>query len=95
MNGLNQSFFYAVASEDLHIPAYQTLSNAFFKPMKLWNRSRWCCMCFSMMTRLLKICSIVLRSGLKNGLLFCQQFVSFGLESIEDNSEQDLAGMAD
>ena len=37
----------------------------FLKTMKLWKRSRWCCKCFSVMTRLLKICSIVLRPGLK------------------------------
>ena len=33
--------------------------------MKLLNRLRWCCKCFSVMTRLLKICSTVLRPGLK------------------------------
>ena len=26
---------------------------------------------------------------------FCQQFPSLGLESVEDNSEHDLVGMAD
>ena len=26
---------------------------------------------------------------------FCQQFLSLGLESVEDNTEQGLAGMAD
>ena len=30
----------------------------------------------------------------KTCLLFCQQFLSLGLESVEDNSEHDLAGMA-
>ena len=48
-----------------HRPARQTLPNAFFKSMKLWNRSRWCCRCFSMMTRLLNNCSTVLRPGVK------------------------------
>ena len=32
---------------------------------EVWNRSRWCCRCFCMMTRLLKICSTVLRPDLK------------------------------
>ena len=27
-------------------PACRTLSNAFLKYMKLWNRLRWCCRCF-------------------------------------------------
>ena len=31
----------------------------------------------------------------KTCLVFCQQFLSLGLESVEDNSEHDLAGMAD
>ena len=39
--------------------------NAILKSMKLLNRSHWCCRCFCMMTRLLKICSTVLRPGLK------------------------------
>ena len=48
-----------------HRPACQTLSNAFLKTKKLWNKSHWCCMCCFMMTRLLKVCSTVLRPGLK------------------------------
>ena len=48
-----------------HRHVCQTLSNAFLKSMKLWKRSRLCYRCFSMMTRLLKICSTVLRPGLK------------------------------
>ena len=32
---------------------------------EVWNRSRWCCRCFCMMTQLLKICSTVFWSGLK------------------------------
>ena len=36
------------------------------------------------------------RPGLKSArLFFCLQFLSFGLESVEDNSEHDLDGMAD
>ena len=31
----------------------------------------------------------------KNCLFLCQQFLSLGLELVEDNSEHDLAGMAD
>ena len=31
----------------------------------------------------------------KTCLFFCQQFLSLDLESVEDNSEHDLAGMAD
>ena len=31
----------------------------------------------------------------KTCLFFYQQFLSLGLESLEDNSEHDLAGMAD
>ena len=46
------------------------------------------------MTELSKICSTVLRPGLRP-LFFCQQFLSLGLESTEDNSKQDLAGVAD
>ena len=46
------------------------------------------------MTRQLKICSTVLRPGLKPAWVFCQQFLSLGLESVEDDSEHDLAGMA-
>ena len=30
----------------------------------------------------------------KTGLFFCQQFLSLGVESIEDNSVQDFAGTA-
>ena len=48
-----------------HMHVCQTLSNAFLKSMKSWNRSRWCCKRFSMMTRLLKISSTVLRPALK------------------------------
>ena len=46
-------------------PACQNMSNAFLKSMKSWNRSRWCCKRFSMMPRLLKISSTVLRPALK------------------------------
>ena len=45
-----------------HRPTCQTLSNACLESMKLCNRLRWCCRCFSMMTRLLKSCSSVLRT---------------------------------
>ena len=38
---------------------------------------------------------MVLWPALKPLLFFCQQFFSLGLESVEDNSEHDLAGMAD
>ena len=31
----------------------------------------------------------------KTCLVFCQQFLSLGFESVEDNSEHDLARMAD
>ena len=31
----------------------------------------------------------------KTCLFFCQQFLSLGLELVEDNLEHDLAGMAD
>ena len=31
----------------------------------------------------------------KTCLFFCQQFISYGLKSVEDNSEHDLARMAD
>ena len=31
----------------------------------------------------------------KTNLFFCQQFLSLGLELVEDNSEHGLAGMAD
>ena len=31
----------------------------------------------------------------KTCLFFCQQFLSLGLESVEDSAEHDLAGMAD
>ena len=31
----------------------------------------------------------------KTCLFFCQQFLSLSLESVEDNSEHDLAGMVD
>ena len=34
-------------------------------------------------------------SWCKTCLLFCLQFLSLGLESVEDNSEGDLAGMAE
>ena len=33
--------------------------------MKLWNKSFWCCWCFSMRTLQLKICSTVLHPALK------------------------------
>ena len=42
-----------------HRSARQTVSNT-LKCMKLWNRLCWCCSCFSMITRLLRICSTVL-----------------------------------
>ena len=47
-----------------HRHACQNLSSTFWKSMKLWNRLRWHCRCFFVMTRLLKICSTVLRPGL-------------------------------
>ena len=31
----------------------------------------------------------------RTGLFFCQQFLILGLESAEDNSENDLAGIGD
>ncbi len=43
-----------------HKPSCQTRSNAFLKSIKLWYRSCWCCMCFSISNRMLKICSVVL-----------------------------------
>ena len=43
---------------------------SFLKSMKLWNRLCWCCRCFSMMTRLWKICSTVLHPGLSPSLLW-------------------------
>ena len=47
------------------------------------------------MAQLLKICSTVLWPGLKPACSSAQQFLSLGLESVEDNSEHGLAGMAD
>ena len=47
------------------------------------------------MTRLLKICSTELMAWSKTCLVFCQQFLSLCLETVEDNFEHDLAGMAD
>ena len=75
-------------------PACQALLNVFLKSMKLWNRSCWCCRCFSMMTWLLKIWSNVLRPGLKP-CSSTSSSSSLGFESAEDNSEYDLAGMTD
>ena len=34
-------------------------------------------------------------AGSKFCLFFCQHFLSLGLESVEGNSEHDLAGMAE
>ena len=45
-----------------HRPACQTFSHTFLKSMKFWNRQHWCCRCFSV---IFKICSTVLRPGLK------------------------------
>ena len=50
---------------------------------------------YNILTQLLKICSILLQPDIKTCLFFCQQFLSLGLESTEDNSEHDLACMGD
>ena len=69
LNGLNQSFFYVEASDDLHRPqacmpdSVKHLLEVYH--MKLWNILRWCCWCLSVMTWLLKICSTVLWPGVK------------------------------
>ena len=42
-----------------------------------------------------EICSTVLRPGLKSVCSSASDFFNLGLESVEDNSEHDLAGMAD
>ena len=78
-----------------HRPACQTLSNAFLKSIKLWNSWRWCCGCLCLMIRLLKICSTVLRSGLKFAFSSASSSSALGLESVDDNSEHDVAGMVD
>ena len=79
-----------------HKPASYTLSNFFLKSMKMWNRSSWCCRCFSMMTQLLKAWPTVLRTGLKPACSSTyQQFLSLGLELVENNSVHKLAGMVD
>ena len=49
----------------------------------------------SLMTQPLKICSAVLWPGLKPACSSASLFFSLDLESIDDNSEHDLAGMAD
>ena len=61
---------------------------------KLWNRSCRCCTCSYMMTRLLKFYSTVLWPCLKPAI-FCEQLLSLGLGLVENNSEHNLAGMAD
>ena len=50
-----------------------------------------------MMTRLLKICSTVLRPCLKpaSSSASLPQFLSLDLQSAEDNLEHDLAGMTE
>ena len=52
-------------SPPCHRPACQTLFCTCLKSMKLWNKSRFYCRCFSVMTRLSKICSAVFGLGLK------------------------------
>ena len=73
-------------------PACQTLSNASLKSMKLWNKTRWFCRCFFMVTRLLKLYT---PAWSKTCLFFCQQFFSLCLESAEYNSERDVARLSD
>ena len=45
-----ESFIYIKVLRTCHRPACQTLSNAFIKSMKLWDRPLWCCRYFSIMT---------------------------------------------
>ena len=54
-------YFFMVA----HKTACQTLSKAFLKSMKTWQRSYWCWRYFSWRILKLKICSVVLLPALK------------------------------
>ena len=54
-------YFFMVA----HKAACQTLSKAFLKSMKTWQRSCWCWRYFSQRMCRLKICSVVLLPALK------------------------------
>ena len=69
-------------------PACQTLSNAFLKSMEalkvlLYDDST------------IEDLFYCIPAWSETCLFFCQQFLSLSLESVEDNSEHDLAGMAD
>ena len=54
-------YFFMVANK----AACQTLSKAFFKSMKTWQRSCWCWRYFSQRMLRLKICTVVLLPALK------------------------------
>ena len=89
-----------------HNPACQTVSNAFLKSKKLWNRSRICWVLLyddSIMEDLF-YCAGPRKPGLNPAcfiylfiylFILCQQFLSLGLGSIKENLEHDLAGMVD
>ena len=53
--------FFVVANK----AACQTLSKAFLKAMKMWERSCWCWRYFSQRICRLEICSVVLLPALK------------------------------
>ena len=63
--------------------------------MKFWNRSCWCCRCFSMMTRLLKSCSTALKPGRKPVYSSASSSSALALNRMWITWEHDLAGMAD
>ena len=71
-----------------HRPACQSLLDTFLKSMKLWNRLRWCCRCFSMMT--IEDLFYCAQAWSKTCLFFCQQ--SLGLELVEDKSDLIMLG---
>ena len=63
-------------------PACQTLSNAFLKSMKLWNRLLLCCGCFSLNDSTMDNLFYCAPAWSKACLFFCQQFLSLWSPSI-------------
>ena len=97
--GLNQSFLYVEASEDLQQACMPDSVKRLLEIDVIVQEIARCFRCFMTIEDLhdSTIEDLFYRAPAwsKTCLFFRQQFLSLGLESLEDNSEHDLARMAD
>ena len=92
---MNQTFLYVEASENLSqacIPDSVKLLLEVYEVVEQIALMLYVLLCNDLTSEDLFCCAL---AWSKNCLFFCQQFLSLGLESDENNSKLDHAGMAD